>query len=93
MARKREGDPQKRVHLWLFESDWDELKLLYGDSFGPSKFVRLVVRQALKKVREKTNGQRTPIDQAAIDRDLAEHDAELAAESAAEAPSDAEPSA
>ncbi len=49
---------QHRVHIWLYTSDWEELKSLYGDSIGPSKFVRLVVRQALKRVREKTNVQR-----------------------------------
>lgn len=76
MPRKKEGDPQKRVHLWLFESDWDELKLLYGDSIGPSKFVRLVVRQALRKVREKTNAGRKPIDSAAIDAELDALDAD-----------------
>lgn len=81
MARKREGDPQRRVHIWLFESDWDELKLMYGESFGPSKFVRLVVRQALKKVREKTNANRRPIDQTTIDADL-QHIAEESGESA-----------
>lgn len=72
VPRKREGDPQKRVHLWLYESDWDELKSLYGDSIGPSKFVRLVVRQALKKVREKTNAQHRPISSATIDAELAD---------------------
>lgn len=72
MPRKREGDPQIRVHLWLFESDWTELKSLYGDSIGPSKFVRLVVRQALKKVREKTNAQHRPISQSSIDAELRE---------------------
>ena len=76
MPRKREGDPQKRVHLWLFESDWDTLKLLYGDSIGPSKFVRLVVRQALRKVREKTNATRRPLDTTAIDAELDQLDAD-----------------
>lgn len=69
MPRKREGDPQLRIHLWLFESDWQELKLLYGDNIGPSKFVRLVVRQALKKVREKTNAPRAA-NLAAIEEEL-----------------------
>lgn len=70
MPRKREGDPQKRVHLWLFESDWEELRSLYSDSIGPSKFVRLVVRQALRKVREKTNAGRRAVDTSAIDAEL-----------------------
>lgn len=72
MPRKREGDPQMRVHIWLFESDWEELKSMYSDTVGPSKFVRLVVRQALKKVREKTNGTRPAISTAAIDAELAD---------------------
>jgi len=76
MPRKREGDSQLRVHLWLFESDWNELKLMYADNIGPSKFVRLVVRQALKRVREKTNGKRPQVDQAAIDAELDALDAD-----------------
>lgn len=76
MPRKREGDPQARVHIWLFESDWTELKSMYGASIGPSKFVRLVVRQALKKVREKSNVARKPIDTSSIDRELDALDAD-----------------
>ena len=75
MPRKRDGDPQVRVHLWLFQSDWDELKLMYSDSIGPSKFVRLVVRQSLKKVREKTNAPRA-LNTAAIDAELDSLDAD-----------------
>lgn len=76
MPRKREGDPQKRVHIWLFESDWEELRSLYSDSIGPSKFVRLVVRQALRKVREKTNAARRPLDTGSIDTELDALDAD-----------------
>lgn len=72
MPRKREGDHQKRVHLWLFESDWNELKLLYGDNIGPSKFVRLAVRHTLKRVREKANVQHRQISPAVIDAELAD---------------------
>lgn len=71
MPKKREGETQCRKHIWIFENDWDELVALYGDTIGPSKFIRLVVRQALKKVREKTNvkpsGTTKPID---IDGDI-----------------------
>jgi hypothetical protein len=70
LPRKKEGDTQARIHVWLFESDWHELKLMYGENIGPSKFVRLVVRQALKKVREKTNAQRGAASTASIDADL-----------------------
>jgi hypothetical protein len=72
MPRKREGDPQKRVHIWIFESDWEELRQLYADNVGPSKFVRLVVRQTLRKVKEKTNGRQQPISTASIDAELAD---------------------
>jgi hypothetical protein len=70
MPRKREGDPQTRIHVWLFESDWKELKSMYGDTIGPSKFVRLVVRRALRSVQDKANQKRKPIDTTAIDAEL-----------------------
>lgn len=70
MARKREGDPQERVHIWLFSSDWKELKSMYGDSIGPSKFVRLVVRRALRTVQERANGKRPPMDTSNIETEL-----------------------
>jgi hypothetical protein len=72
MARKREGDAQERVHIWLFSSDWKELKSMYGDTIGPSKFVRLVVRRALRSVQERANGKRQPMDTSSIDTELDE---------------------
>lgn len=59
MPKKREGEAQKRVHIWVFESDWEELTLMYGSTIGPSKFVRLAIRQVLKKVRERQNAKPT----------------------------------
>ncbi len=70
MPKKREGDPQKRVHVWLFESDWQELTSMYGETIGPSKFVRLVVRRALRNVQEKASAKRKPMDLGAIDTEL-----------------------
>ena len=76
MPRKREGDPQIRVHLWLFASDWAELKSMYSDSIGPSKFVRLVVRRALRNVMEKASAKRRPMDTISIDAELDALDAD-----------------
>lgn len=76
MPRKREGDPQVRIHVWLFESDWKELKSMYSDSIGPSKFVRLVVRRALRNVLDKANQKRRPMDIASIDTELDALDAD-----------------
>lgn len=76
MPRKREGDPQKRVHIWLFESDWAELTSMYGETIGPSKFVRLVVRRALRSVTEKAASKRKPMDTTSIDAELDALDAD-----------------
>lgn len=70
MPRKREGDPQVRIHVWLFESDWKELKSMYSDSIGPSKFVRLVVRRALRSVLDRANAKRKLMNTASIDAEL-----------------------
>ena len=76
MVRKREGDPQTRIHVWLFESDWQQLNSMYGDNIGPSKFVRLVVRRALRTVLENASVKRKPADQASIDAELDAMDAD-----------------
>lgn len=76
MVRRKEGDPQLRIHVWLFESDWQELKSMYSDSIGPSKFVRLVVRRALRNVQEKANAKRKPMDTTSIDAELDAMDAD-----------------
>ena len=76
MPRKREGDPQVRIHVWLFESDWQELKSMYGETIGPSKFVRLVVRRALRNVLDKANAKRKPMDTSSIDAELDAMDAD-----------------
>ena len=76
MARRKEGDPQVRIHIWLFESDWAELKSMYGETIGPSKFVRLVVRRALRNVLEKASAKRKPMDTSSIDAELDALDAD-----------------
>ena len=70
MVRKRNGEEQERVHVWLYTSDWKELKSMYEDTIGPSKFVRLVVRRALRSVQERANGKRPPMDTSNIDTEL-----------------------
>lgn len=80
MPRKKEGDPQIRVHIWIYESDWLWLKSLYSDTVGPSKFVRLAVRQVIKKVMERQNAGRKPIDTSTLDAELASFEREHSGE-------------
>ena len=41
----REGEKQIRVHLWVYENDYEWLKMLYGNTVGVSKTVRTILRK------------------------------------------------
>lgn len=41
----REGERQRRVHLWLYESDVQWLQDTFGNTMGISKPVRMMVRK------------------------------------------------
>ena len=42
---EREGEKQRRVHLWLYESDVQWIQDHFGQVMGISKPVRLMVRR------------------------------------------------
>lgn len=59
---KRESEPLERVHLTLFSSDLEWLRLHYGDNqLGISKAVRAMIRGTIKKMEEKLAKSRTPL--------------------------------
>jgi hypothetical protein len=50
---KKEIEPVVRVHIWIYEKDWEELKQIYGSTTGPSKAIRAIVRNLLNQIRNR----------------------------------------
>lgn len=53
MSGPREGEPQVRVHIWVYERDYEKLKVLYGNTIGLSKAVRTILRKFLNGLEAK----------------------------------------
>lgn len=48
---RRESEPTLRVHVKMFQDDWDWITEHYGQTIGSSKFIRLVLRAYIKQFR------------------------------------------
>lgn len=63
---RKESEPLKRLHIHLFERDWERIQLLFADNIGESKAIRHMVRKYLDMIEAKaTEGQtemETPSD-------------------------------
>lgn len=53
----RDGEPLVRKHLWLSKEDMVTIDGLYGETIGVSKFIRIVLKNYLKTIREKAEQQ------------------------------------
>lgn len=51
--RDVEGEPQTRVHLHLFDADIRWIDAYFGDTIKRSKFVRTVVRKAIRQIESR----------------------------------------
>ena len=50
---RRETDKTIRVHLQLFEDDWDWISDHYKGTIGASKFVRSILRAYIRQLQAK----------------------------------------
>lgn len=53
----REDEPLRRIHIFMYERDVEDIEALYGSTVGQSKFIRTVVRDYLNKLRQKAREQ------------------------------------
>lgn len=51
--RDVEDEPQRRVHLHLYARDIDWIDSYYADTIKRSKFVRTVVRKAIRQIESR----------------------------------------
>lgn len=50
MPRIANTEDLVRVHILVFKEDWEKWKALFGDTLGPSKAMRIVLRDYLKRL-------------------------------------------
>lgn len=67
---KRESEPLIRLHVNLFESDYERLKELFGSNVGMATAVRKIVRSNLKRIDEKFAAKQRAIQIDAEDIDF-----------------------
>lgn len=52
--RRNDGEDLTRVHLWVYTRDWERIKAYFGESLGPSKAARLMLRKFLDNLEAET---------------------------------------
>lgn len=50
---KTEDEKMSRVHVHLFEDDWDFIKERFGPNIGAAKAIRTIVHRAVRKFQER----------------------------------------
>lgn len=53
VSHELERDRKKRVHVLVFEDDWNELGLMYGDAVKRGNVIRMILRDYVKRIRAK----------------------------------------
>lgn len=59
--RHDEDEPLERIHVRLFASDVEEIRMLFAKNLGINKAVRLMIRQHLRYLREKSREATTAV--------------------------------
>lgn len=54
---KIENEELVRIHLHIFKSDLDELRILYENNLGYNKVVRHIIRKWLNGLKAKSGGK------------------------------------
>lgn len=58
---KETGKELNRVHIWMDPRDIEWIDLVFGESIGRSRAIRLIISKYRKTIDEKTNQQAQPI--------------------------------
>lgn len=54
---ERAVEPLIRKHIFFSPDDWEWLTATYGETIGPSRAIRLIIRQFRKNVEAKASAQ------------------------------------
>ena len=69
MAKNREGEPTRRVHVHLFEKDVEDIHDIFGNNVGFSKAIREIVSNYMRIVRAKSSERAKPLPALEIGND------------------------
>jgi hypothetical protein len=56
------ADDKIRVHIHLFQSDWDAIGVIFGNSIGKSEAVRTIVHNFIKRLSSQSARKETPVE-------------------------------
>ncbi len=53
VSSELDGDPKKRVHVLVYERDWERLGELYGSAVKRGNVIRMLLRDFLRRLEAK----------------------------------------
>ncbi len=53
VSNELDGDPKKRVHVLVYERDWERLGELYGSAVKRGNVIRMLLRDFLRRLEAK----------------------------------------
>lgn len=59
---RKETEPLRRCHIYLFDQDYDEITALFGGNIGESKAIRHMIRKYLRMIKDRTQEQSKPME-------------------------------
>lgn len=57
----RRRDEKARVHILVYQSDWDDLGVIFGGKLPRSEAIREILRSYIDNIRAKVAEQATPM--------------------------------
>lgn len=54
-------DEKVRVHIQIYESDWDDLELLFGKSCGRAQAIREIIRTQIRALKALASNSATSV--------------------------------
>lgn len=68
---KRVDEPMRRVHIFVYEKDWELIKTMFGDKMPTAVVVRTVIRKWLNGVRARADAKTKALAINVTEADLA----------------------
>ncbi len=53
LSSELDGDPKKRVHVLVYERDWERLGELYGSAVKRGNVIRMLLRDFIRRLEAK----------------------------------------
>lgn len=61
------SEEMERIHIWLYRSDVEKLRMMFDRTLGFSRAVRVIIRKALKEIEAKASTKSRPVPLTEVD--------------------------